>query len=302
MLLVNGAVVVHSVLLLHRQSSWRHTDDIVAHLSDEDPSNRRRAVGELRHRRDDPEALRGLVKALEDELPEIRESAVWSLRDRRDDPQAVRGLVKALENELPKIRGIAAYVLGGATSQAGPAADGLVVATRDADPDVRATAILALEKLAVRSEAVTRAMLARIDDPDGRVRLFAQGAVTDTIADLRPEGGDARAAPIAQTLAAAWRDGRQDVRRFVARVLPKTGIATEATAGTLLALLDDPDETVRMFAELGLMDMVSASPALAPMVERGAADMPEEQTRRLLRFLRERRAGEAIERPNPGGG
>lgn len=142
----------------------------------------------------------------------------------------------------PRWWGVRALARCGGTT----AVPGVAAQLADADPGIRAAALLALAHLHQRHPDAAASHLDRVaeclKDDDGMVRQVA--------ADALAQCGDDAVPALARIL---FQQPHEGARTRAAGALRK--IATMKAAGVLYALLNDPNHLVRAYAYEGLDDM-----------------------------------------------
>jgi len=147
--------------------------DLVAALSSDDATTRRRAARDLRGYPGVSEALLHRL-ALESD-PAVREVIFTTLAQLKD-PVAVAGLVACLRSEVPALRNEAVEMMKGLPDEVAPLMEGLLV---DPDPDTRILAVNILESL---RHPLVETWLIRVIEADPHVNVC--GAALDLLTEV----------------------------------------------------------------------------------------------------------------------
>lgn len=141
-------------------------------------------------------------------------------------------------------------------SQTQIAYDVLIEAQRNAHPQVRELAVVALAELPVPAVKRVAALVAALGDPSGRVRRRAARALGDF---------GMHAAPAIADLVAGLRDPDPSVRRDCAGTLGRFGPAAVVGAPGLVTLLGEPETRLRVVAGTALKRI--GRPALPALLD-----------------------------------
>jgi HEAT repeat protein len=206
----------------------------------------------------------GLLKGLQSRQPEVRVMSALStaFRFNSDDPRidkqdpeqvvwdpsaVVPGLIEALEDPDSDVVAAAARALGNLRLRAVSASAALHLKTRDKSPNVRRSALHALESIDGDARDLAAELLEAMHDKDDLVRA----AATRALGDVDPRISVA-------ALSAALRDPCADVRLASAVSLGTIGVPAHSAIPLLASLLTDPDQQVR-WAAVGYLE--KAGPA-----------------------------------------
>lgn len=278
---------------------------LLGHLSDADPSHRKRAVSSLGVL-DASTAMQPLVRMLSDTSDDVRQTAAWTFwSDFNQDlipklletplvdhleprAQVEHRLLSALQQGDESIRAGAACALGHMKSDA--ALNALIAAAKDEAPTVREAVLDGL--CIIQRKDAGQALLTALHDPDAAVRRRAamwlgifgwepglDGLLVavrhDEIAAVRREAVSAlhrfHDAQVQPVLIEALGDEDAAVRRTAASSLGSIG--SEAAVAPLIAALSDEDREAREAAmdALGELGAVAAVSRLIDMVTDNAA-------------------------------
>src|SRR5262245_9669810 len=172
----------------------------------------------------------------------------WRYRSfRRHRPQAARqprapshaNLALRMEPLSPQVMHKLVFTIlvhGLPDAQTALAFELLTEAQRNANPQVRELAVVAIAELPVSPSKRVAALARSMQDPSARVRRRAARALGDF---------GMHAVPALQVLASGLRDLDASVRRDSAGTLGRLGVAAASAATGLVALLADPDVRTR---------------------------------------------------------
>jgi HEAT repeat protein len=169
--------------------------------------------------------------------------------------RVVPALAAALEDRDPATRAAAAELLGALGAPARESAPALIAALGDREAAVRATVASALGQAGAGVRAVVPALLKALKDPDPGVRGGAEQSLRDRFRFARdPVGEDPDARDDVPALVAGLGDGDARVRAVAAYNLWQIGRPRAAAATpALAAALEDPNESVRLYAAAALV-------------------------------------------------
>jgi AAA family ATP:ADP antiporter len=206
---------------------------VLTGLADEQPA-RRRVSAEILGRMGDRGAIEPLRGALDDTDIEVRCAALNALVQ-LNAAEALDAIAKCVGDAEPSVRAAAVDALSALASQPRPEYN---TAAQDADPRVRARAVVALYKAGdvQRAKTVVDALL---ESRDATVRVAGLDAIADCRANV----------PV-KFIAGFLRDESPNVRLGAIKVL---GLLQQPAANdALVAELDNPDEQVRSAAAAAL--------------------------------------------------
>ncbi len=217
-----------------------------------------------------------LVQAADDDNDRVRAKAIEALGriGEAAAPVAVPRLVRALRDPDDWVSALAAEALGEMGGSADAVLPALVRSLTHTNSQVRANAAEAIGKFGAAAVSAVPALERAAADADGGVRLKVVEAL----------GGIARPRPsTARVLRAALADPDPQLREAAAAAFGAWGGTPDADVrATLLALLDDPNDGVKL-------RVVQVLPRLAG----DAADVVAGLTRRLVEDDSDRVKGEA---------
>ncbi len=162
--------------------------------------------------------------------------------------------IRRLTNDLfvPEVedRRRAVQELSKMAATAKSAVDGLLIALKNDDSDVRLPAAEALGKLGNASESVLKALTERLEDGNDDVRRSA----AEALGKLGNASGS-----VLQGLVACLKDDNSNVRYYAAKALGNLGNLSKSLLQEVLGWLKDDDDYVRSYAAEALGNLGNAS-------------------------------------------
>jgi HEAT repeat protein len=246
----NDGVREHAAMELGFVSDARAVDPLIAALNDKDYGVRVSAVDSLGYYISDPRSIGSLIAALKDpDSPVVRDAAAKVLGWTKA-PRAVEPLIAALQDKDFVVRGDAATALGGTEDPR--AVEPLIAALQDKESVVRWDAAKALG--VTGDPRSVEPLIAAVKDPDDAVRRAAADALSN-FKDPRAIGlliAVLKHKPVPNPRLAPGDFAQAqdtDVRRSAAHALGEIG---SPSVEPLVALLNDPDSNVQLYAAFAL--------------------------------------------------
>ena len=234
---------------------------LIAALNDSQPEVRYAAAGALgQFSLKAGDIVPALIAALRDSEPSVVAAAATGLS--RMGAGAVRPLVAALGDGSASVRAAAAGALGAIRVRARRALPALIDATIDRDPKVREAAVRAIGLVASAEETTRRhdsttefARSGEFPRAGWAARRMAR------VSSARREMAALALGPLLESL----EDREEGVRYAAARAFAGIGIAANAAATEVAALVGDPSPRVRRAAARALGRIAAPRQAVAPL-------------------------------------
>jgi HEAT repeat protein len=200
------------------------------------------------------ETAPALVEALADRNDRVRAKAVQALGKIGEGAAdvAVPSLVRALRDRDNWVSALAAEALGQMGDSGEEAVPALMRALRHINPQVRGNAAESLGKLGSASARARPALESACGDEDGAVRARAVGA----LGALGPTKGSW------QVVLAGLQDPVPQVRAAAVEAMGQWGGASQAALSSLMPLLEDASDLVKVQVARVLPKLAGATPAV----------------------------------------
>jgi HEAT repeat protein len=200
------------------------------------------------------ETAPALVEALSDRNDRVRAKAVQALGKIGEGAAdvAVPSLVRALQDRDNWVSALAAEALGEMGDSADEAVPALMRALRHINPHVRGNAAESLGKMGTAAVRARRALESACRDEDGAVR----GQAVRALGALAPPKASW------QVVLSGFQDADPQVRTAAVEAVSQWGEPDEAALRSLMPLLDDPNDQVRMKVAEVLPKLAGATPAV----------------------------------------